>query len=249
MGKLSNKVAVITGGNSGIGLATARLFKSEGATVIINARNAQRLKETEAELGNEFDIIQADVSNVSELDGFYQEIGDKYGKIDVLFLNAGVAYLLPIDSVDEATYDKLFDTNVKGVFFGVQKALPYLAEGSSVLLTTSVVNQKGIANSNAYAATKAAVRSLAQTLSAELVGRGIRVNAISPGPIETPIFGKMGMDDDTLSQMAEGFASMVPLGRFGRAEEVAQTALFFASQDSSFILGAEIVVDGGLAFT
>ncbi|MCL4154695.1 UNVERIFIED_CONTAM: hypothetical protein GTU68_010240 [Idotea baltica] len=249
MGKLSNKVAVITGGNSGIGLATARLFKAEGATVIINARNAKRLEETRAELGDEFDIVQADVSKVSELDTFFKTIGEKYGKIDVLFLNAGVAYLMPLEAIDEATYDKQFDTNVKGVFFGVQKALPYLTEGSSILLTTSVVNQKGIPNSNAYAASKSAVRSLAQTLSAELVGRGIRVNAISPGPIETPIFGKMGMNDEQLSQMAEGFAAMVPMGRFGKSEEVAQTALFFASQDSSFILGAEIVVDGGLAFT
>jgi NAD(P)-dependent dehydrogenase (short-subunit alcohol dehydrogenase family) len=247
MSKLASKVAVITGGNSGIGLASAKRFKAEGATVIINARNEKRLAETLAENGDIFDdVFVADVSNVSDLARFFAQIGEKYGKIDVLFLNAGVAYFAPIELLDEATYDKQFDINVKGVLFGVQKALPYLNEGASILLTTSVVNQQGMANSNAYAATKAAVRSLARSLSAELVGRGIRVNAISPGPIETPIFSKMGLPNEQVGQMAEGIKAGVPLGRFGTPDEVASAALYLASAESSFIVGEELVIAGGM---
>lgn len=247
MTKLANKVAVITGGNSGIGLASAKLFKAEGAKVIINARSAQRLAETQAAHSDAYDdILVADVSSVSDLEQFFTQIGEKYGKIDVLFLNAGVAYFAPIEVIDEATYDKQFDINVKGVLFGVQKALPYLNEGASILLTTSVANQQGMPNSNAYAATKAAVRSLARTLSAELIGRGIRVNAISPGPIETPIFSKMGLPDEQLSAMAEGIKAGVPAGRFGSSEEVANAALFLASSESSYIVGEELVIAGGM---
>lgn len=246
MNRLENKVAVITGGNSGIGLATARLFKAEGAKVIITARNAKRLAETKAELGDEFEILQADVANIDELDSFFSQIGEKYGKIDTLFLNAGVALFAPLEALDEATFDKLYNINVKGVFFGVQKALPYLKEGSSVILNTSIANQVGMPNSSAYGATKAAVRSLARTLSGELIGRGIRVNAVSPGPIETPIYGKMGLPEEAVNELAAGIISQVPLGRFGRADEVAQTALFFASDSSSFIVGAELEVDGGM---
>lgn len=248
MSKLTGKLAVITGGNSGIGLASAEAFKAEGATVVINARNAQRLSETKAQLNGSVDgIYQADVSQVEELESFYQEIADKHGKIDVLFLNAGIAHLLPLDSVTEELFDKLINVNVKGVFFGVQKALPYLNDGASIIVTTSVVNQVGMANSNVYAATKAAVRSLARTLSTELLPRGIRVNAISPGPIETPIFGKMGVPEEQLGQLAEGIQSQIPVGRFGKAEEVAKAAVFYASDDSSFVLGTELEVAGGMA--
>lgn len=247
MSKLEKKVAVITGGNSGIGLASAKRFKAEGATVIVNARNAQRLAETQVENPDLFDdVFVADVSKVSELARFFAQIGEKYGKIDVLFLNAGVAYFAPIELLDEATYDKQFDINVKGVLFGVQKALPYLNEGASILLTTSVVNQRGMANSNAYAASKAAVRSLAISLSAELIGRGIRVNAISPGPIETPIFSKMGLPDEQLGHMAEGIKSGVPLGRFGTPDEVASAAVYLASSESAYIIGEELVIGGGM---
>jgi len=247
MNKLENKVAVVTGGNSGIGLATAKLYKEQGATVIINARNAERLAQTKAELGNEFEILQADVQQISELENFYNQIGEKYGKIDVLFLNAGIANFIPLDLTDEASYDRMMDTNVKGVFFGIQKALPHLAEGASILLTTSVANQKGMAAASVYSATKAAVRSLARTLSTELLPRGIRVNAISPGPIETPIFDKLGMTQEQLDQFASSTAQQIPMGRFGQPEEVAKTALFLATEDSSYIVGAEIEVDGGMA--
>lgn len=246
MSKLQGKIAVVTGGNSGIGLASAQLFKEEGATVIINARNAQRLEETKKELGDTFDVIQADFSKTSEIESFFNQVGEKYGKIDVLFLNAGVAPFAPVEQVDEASFDYLFNVNVKGVFFGVQKAIPFLNEGSSVVFTTSVVNQMGMENASAYAATKAAVGSLTKTLANELIGRGIRVNSLSPGPIETPIFGKIGLDEEQLNEMAQGIISQVPLGRMGQAEELAKAALFLVSDDSSYVVGTELVVDGGM---
>ncbi len=248
MSKLEKKVAVITGGNSGIGLATAQTFKNEGAIVVTNARNQQRLEETQADHGDLFDdVILADVTKVDQLESLFNSVGEKYGQIDVLFLNAGIAKFLPIEHVDDGFYNAHFDTNVRGIIFGVQKALPYLKEGSSIILTTSVVNQMGMANSSVYAATKAAVRSLAQSLSAELVDRGIRVNAVSPGPIETPIFGKMELEQEQIDEMAQGILGKVPLKRFGTSEEVAKAALFLASNDSSFVVGAEIEVDGGMA--
>ena len=247
MGKLNGKVAVITGGNSGIGLATAKLFKEEGATVIINARNEQRLAETKAEFNGTFDaIIQADVSEVSQLESLFNQVGNQFGKIDILFLNAGVALFAPLEALDEDTFDKQFNINVKGVFFGVQKALPHLADGASIIINSSVVNQIGMPNASAYAASKAAVRSLSRTFSAELVGRGIRVNTVSPGPIETPIYGKLGFTEEQTQEMAGGILSQVPLGRFGTPDEIAKTVLFLASDDASYIVGAEIEVDGGM---
>jgi len=247
MTKLKNKIAVITGGNSGIGLATAKLFKEEGATVIINARNSQRLEETKAQYSDYFDeIYTADVSKVDELENFFTTIGEKHGKIDILYLNAGVAYFMPIEDITEETFDTQFGINVKGVLFGVQKALPYLGNGSSVLLTTSVLNQMGMPNSSVYAATKGALRTLTKTIAVELLPKGIRVNAIAPGPIETPIFSKLGMEPQQLDEMAQGIISQVPLGRLGKSEEIAKTALFLASNDSSYFVGAELEIDGGM---
>lgn len=246
MARLENKVTVITGGNSGIGLATAKLFKQEGAEVVINARNEKRLAETKEEVGDAFDVLQLDVSKVDELEAFYAQIGEKYGKIDVLFLNAGIGIFQPFEGWDEATFDHLINVNVKGVFFGVQKALPYLAEGASIIINTSISNQMGMAASSVYAASKAAIRSLARTLSTELLPRGIRVNAVSPGPIATPIYSKLGMPQEQLDEFAEGIKQQVPLGRFGSPEEVANTILFFASPESSYVVGTELEVDGGL---
>lgn len=246
MARLENKVAVITGGNSGIGLATAQLFKKEGATVIINARNEKRLAETKEAVGEDFDVLQLDVSNTAELEQFYAQISEKHGKIDVLFLNAGIGIFQPIDAWDEATFDHLINVNVKGVFFGIQKAIPHLAEGASVIINTSISNQMGMPASSAYAATKAAVRSLARTLSAELLPHGIRINAVSPGPISTPIYSKMGMPEQQLNEFADGIKQQVPLGRFGNPEEVANTILFFASPESSYVVGTELEVDGGM---
>ncbi len=246
MGKLEGKIAVITGGNSGIGLATAKLFQAEGATVIVTARNQKRLEESRQEVGEGIDIIQADVSKVKEIDNLFQTIGEKYGHIDILFANAGVAFFAPLDIIDERFVDHQFDINFKGVLFSVQKALPFLRKGGSILLNTSVVNSKGMPNTSVYAATKAAVRSLARTLAAELTPQGIRVNAIAPGPISTPIYDKMGMPQEQLDQFGQQIMSSVPLQRFGSADELARAALFLASEDSSYILGTELVVDGGM---
>lgn len=246
MKNLSGKVVVITGGNSGIGLASAKAFKAAGAKVIINARNEDRLQQTLKEQGNAFDdVLIADVANVAELEAFYKKIGEKYGKIDLLFLNAGVAYFAPIEVIDEDFYDQQFNVNVKGVLFSVQKALPYLQPGSSIQVTSSVVNQMGMPNASVYAATKAAVRSITRTLAAELAERKIRVNTISPGPIQTPIFGKMGMPEEQVGEMAGQILSQIPLGRFGQSEEIAQAAIFLAQNE--FVTGTEVVVDGGMS--
>lgn len=248
MSKLQGKIAVITGGNSGIGLATSRIFQKEGATVITNARNEKRAEETKTQHGDLFsDIIVADVSKVSELEKLFHTVGEKYGKIDTLFLNAGLGKPSPIEHVTEEAFDYEFGVNVKGVFFSIQKALPFLVEGSSVILNTSIVNQMGMANFSVYSATKAAVRSLAQSLSAELVDRGIRINAVSPGPIETPFFNKTGMTEDQINETAQHILQSVPMKRFGKPEEVAKYVLFLASEDSSFMIGTEVEVDGGMA--
>lgn len=248
MTKLAGKVAVITGGNSGIGLATAQLFKENGALVITNARNEQRLAETQQQFPDLFaDVFRADVSKPEEIASFFKAVGEKYHKIDTLFLNAGLGVPAPIDQVTEAQFDREFDVNVKGVFFSVQQALPLLGKGASVILNTSIVNQKGMPGFSIYSATKAAVRSFARSLSAELVGRGIRVNAVSPGPIETPFFSKTGMSEEQINKVAQGILQGVPLGRFGKAREVANYVLFLASDDSSFMVGTEVEVDGGMA--
>lgn len=246
MGKLENKIAVITGGNSGIGLATAELFKQEGAQVVINARNAKRLAETKEQVGDAFDVLQLDVSKLDELEQFYSQIAEKHGKIDVLFLNAGIGVFQPVEAWDEATFDRVINVNTKGVFFGIQKAIPHLAEGASVVINTSISNQMGMPASSVYAASKAAIRSFARTLSAELLPKGIRINAVSPGPIATPIYGKMGMPQEQLDEFAAGIQSQVPLGRFGTPEEVAKAILFFASPDSAYVVGTELEVDGGM---
>ncbi len=246
MKSLSGKVVVITGGNSGIGLASAHAFKTAGAKVIVNARNEERLQQTRQEYPNAFDdIFIADVTKVDQIESFYQQVANKYGQIDLLFLNAGIALFAPIEAIDEAFYDNIFNVNVKGVLFGIQKALPHLNEGSSIQITSSVVNQMGMPNASVYAATKAAVRSITRTIAAELAERKIRVNSISPGPIETPIFGKMGMAEEQVGEMAGSILSQVPLGRFGQAEEIAQAAIFLAQND--YVTGTEIVVDGGMS--
>lgn len=248
MTKLAGKVAVITGGNSGIGLATARLFKENGAIVITNARNEIRLAETKSQHPDLFaDVFMADVSKPEEIAAFFQAIGKKYDNIDIMFLNAGLGTPGPVDQITEAQFDNVFNVNVKGVFFSVQKALPFLNKGASVILNTSIANQKGMAGFSVYSATKAAVRSFARSLSAELIGRGIRVNAVSPGPIETPFFSKTGMTEDQINEVAQGILQGVPMGRFGKAQEVANYVLFLASDDSSYMVGTEVEVDGGMA--
>lgn len=246
MGKLDGKVAVITGGNSGIGLATAQAFVDQGARVAIMGRDPETLAAALEQLGDGAIGIQGDVRNLGDLDRLYASVRDQLEAIDVLFVNAGVANFQPFEDVDEADFDVQFDVNVKGAYFAVQKSLPLLRDGAAIVLTTSISNQLGDAYTSVYSATKAALRSLARTLSAELVGRGIRVNAISPGPIETPIFGRLGLPQDALDEMAQGLAERVPMKRMGAADEIAKAVLFLASNDSSFVLGHELVVDGGL---
>lgn len=246
MQTLAGKVAVITGGSSGIGLATAKLFVESGAKVAITGRNQQALDAAAKQLGGSVLAIRSDVSKLNELDALFSTIEKKLGRIDVLFANAGVAKFAPATAVAEQFYDELFDINAKGVFFTIQKAMPRLNDNASIILNTSVVNQSGLPNTSVYAATKAAVRSFARSIAAELAGRGIRVNVVSPGPISTPMYAKLGLPKEAVEEFAAGILAQVPLKRFGQPEEVAQTALFLASSASSYVTGVELNVDGGL---
>lgn len=244
--KLEGKTAVITGGNSGIGLATAKLFVRQGAQVAILGRDGKTLEAAARELGPKAIAFKTDVGSLEQLDAAAKEVGSKLGKVDILFANAGIAEFRPMDQIDGAFFDKTFDINVKGVYFTVQKFVPLMRDHGAILLTTSVANQKGWSGTSVYAASKAAVRSFARTLATELLPRNIRVNAISPGPIETPIYGRLGMSPEAVRQMADGILLQTPMHRFGAADEVAKVALFLASDQSSYLTGAEINVDGGL---
>jgi NAD(P)-dependent dehydrogenase (short-subunit alcohol dehydrogenase family) len=246
MKRLENKVAVITGGNSGIGLATAKLFIEEGAKVAIFGRDKKTLDAALTTLGNNGIAIQGDVTKTADLDRLFASTTAAFGKVDVLFANAGVARFSPFAQTDEQVFDDNIDINIKGSFLTVQKALPSLNENASIIFNTSVVNVKGFPGTSAYSASKAALRSLTRTLATELIATGTRVNAVAPGPIDTPIYGRLGMPNEAVEEMAKGFAAMNPMKRFGTPEEVAKTVLFFASTDSSYITGAEIAVDGGM---
>ena len=246
MKRLDGKVAVVTGGNSGIGLATAKRFQEEGAKVAISGRSKQTLDEAVKTIGNGVVAVQSDVSKLADLDKLYAEVARKLGKIDVLFVNAGVAKFAPLAETSESIYDEQFDINIKGAYFTIQKALPFLNDGASIILNTSVAGSTGNEATSAYSATKAALRSLARTAAAELVARGIRVNAVAPGPIVTPIFGKTGLPTEAVDELAKSFLAHVPMKRFGQPEEVASTVAFLASRDASYITGVEINVDGGI---
>jgi NAD(P)-dependent dehydrogenase (short-subunit alcohol dehydrogenase family) len=244
--KLNNKIAAITGGNSGIGLATAQAFIQEGARVVIVGRNQQALDEAVETLGERAIAIQADVANLSDLDRLYASIQERIGKIDIIVVNAGVAPARPLAQVDEAHFDQIMNINVKGAYFTVQKALPVLNDGAAIVLVASAATISGLPGLSVYNASKAALRSLARTFSAELVDRGIRVNTLSPGPIETPIFGKMELPPEVAGEMGAAILGKVPMKRMGKPEEMAKAIVFLASADSSYVLGTELFADGGM---
>ena len=246
-GKLAGKVAVVTGGNSGIGLATAKRFAAEGAQVVITGRRQQQLDEAVASLGTNVTGVQGDVSNLADLDRLYAEVKRQHGRVDVLFANAGGGALAPLGSITEEDYDKTFAINVKGLLFTVQKALPLMPDGGSIILNASIVSIKGMAAFSVYSATKAAVRSFARTWTVDLKARKIRVNALSPGPIDTPGIDGLASTPEERAQVKAGMAAAVPLGRIGDPDEIAKAAVFLASDDSSFVTGIELFVDGGMA--
>lgn len=245
MGKLNGKTAVITGGNSGIGFATAKLFLQEGAKVIITGRKEQAVKDAVKELGNGASGIVSDAGKMSDIDALPAKIAAISPTVDILFANAGIAVFTPFADTTESLFDEQVSINFKGVYFTIQRLLPVIPKGGSVILNSSIVVHLGLEASTAYAASKGAVLSLSKTLASELASREIRVNSISPGPIDTPIYSKLGMPEQALHEFGAGVQAKVPLKRFGAAAEVATLALFLASSDSSFITGTELTVDGG----
>ena len=247
MGKLIGKVAAITGGNSGLGLAIAKRFKAEGASVAILGRNSETLESAVNEIGEDTISSKGDVRSLSDLDDFFSKISEHFGRLDIVVANAGGGKVGPIDQVDEATFDEMTDSNWKGAFFTIQKALPLMGKGGSIQLISSGANLKGLPAFSVYSGTKAAVRSLARCLAAELAPEGIRVNCLSPGCIETPVWTKVGVPADQVDGVKESMIPMIPMQRFGEPEEIASTALFLASDESSYVTGANIAADGGLA--
>lgn len=247
MGQLDEKIAVITGGNSGIGLATAKEFVREGAHVVFTGRDQATIDAAVQNIEVNVIGLRSDVSSLSDLDNLYNTVRKEYGHIDILFANAGIALGNVLGDTDEEFFDRHMKINVKGVYFTVQKALPLLVDGASIILNASIVKDKGFPNFSVYSATKAAVRSFAKSWASDLKDRKIRVNTISPGPIATPIFSRMGLPEEQMKALGEQFASQVPLGRLGQPEEIAKTALFLASDAGSFVNGVDIAVDGGLA--
>lgn len=246
MKRFEDKVVVVTGGNSGIGFETAKRFRSEGAKVVIVGRSADKVASAARELGEDVIPVVADVSDDEALQTAFTTIKDKVGRIDVLFANAGVAYFSPVTDVTPEFFDSITAINQKGLFFTLKYALSLLGEGSSVVVNTSVVNEKGMAASSVYSATKAAARNLVRGFATELAPRGIRVNAVAPGPIETPIFGKSGMPAESLDEFSAAIVAQIPLQRFGKPEEIAAAVAFLASDEASYINGAELPVDGGM---
>jgi NAD(P)-dependent dehydrogenase (short-subunit alcohol dehydrogenase family) len=247
MGKLEGKIALITGGNSGIGLATAKQFVNEGAYVFISGRRDRELAAAVKEIGRNVSGVQGDVSNLGDLDRLFAQIKREKGKLDIVFANAGAARFARLGTITEELFDSIFNTNVKGLLFTVQKALPLLPDGASIILNSSVVGSKGLSMNSVYSATKAAVRSFARTWTTDLKDRRIRVNAVSPGSIDTPGLSDLLASSEAGPQRLQMLRTTVPLGRLGTPDEIAKAVVFLASDDSSYVTGIELFVDGGFA--
>jgi NAD(P)-dependent dehydrogenase (short-subunit alcohol dehydrogenase family) len=247
MNKLQGKTALITGGNSGIGFATAQEFIAQGAKVIITGRNAQAVAEATQKLGKNAYGIVSDAGKYGDIEALPNQIRDFASHLDILFINAGIATFAPLEFADEAHFDSIMDINFKGAFFTLQKTLPLLKSGSSVIFLSSINAHTGMANTAVYAASKAAMNSLARTSATELAPQNIRVNIVSPGPIDTPIFSKTGLSQEQLQGFAETLQQKIPLKRFGESTEVSQLVTFLASDESKFITGSEFIIDGGLS--
>jgi NAD(P)-dependent dehydrogenase (short-subunit alcohol dehydrogenase family) len=247
MGKLDGRIALVTGGNSGIGLATAKHFVNEGAYVFITGRREMELDAAVKEIGSNVTGVQGDVSNLGDLDRLFAQIKREKGRLDIVFANAGVARYAAFGKITEEFYDSIFDINVKGLLFTVQKALPLLPDGASIILNASVVGSKGLSSNSVYSATKAAIRSFARTWTTDLKDRRIRVNAVSPGSTDTPGLSDLLASGEAGEQRKKMISNSIPLGRFGRPDEIAKAVVFLASDDSSYVTGAELFVDGGFA--
>jgi NAD(P)-dependent dehydrogenase (short-subunit alcohol dehydrogenase family) len=247
MSKFQNKTVLVTGGNSGIGLATARAFVNEGARVIITGRDQKTLDLAREELGAQTIVLKNDAGDLQAARELASTLKNRGVTLDAVFVNAGVAKFGAFEAIDEALWDLTFNTNVKGAYFAIQALLPILNEGAAIILNGSINAHLGMPGSSVYAASKAALISFAKTLSAELVGRGIRVNVVSPGPVTTPLYGRLGVPADQLQEMAAGIQAQVPLKRFGTPEEVASAVTYLASKDAAFIVGTELIVDGGMS--
>ena len=247
MGKLEGKIALVTGGSTGIGLATAKEFVGEGAYVFMTGRRESELNAAVKEIGSNVTAVQGDVSKLDDLDRLLAQIKQEKGKLDIVFANAGIAKYAPLGQTSEELFDSIFNINVKGTFFTVQKALPLLSDGAAIIVTSSVVGSKGLSSNSVYSATKAALRSFARTWTTDLKARRIRVNAVSPGTIDTPGLNDLLASAEAGQERVKMISNAVPLGRFGRPEEIAKAVVFLASDDSSYVAGAELFVDGGFA--
>lgn len=247
MSRFKDKVVVVSGGNSGIGLETVKGFLKEGAKVVFSGRRQEALDEVSLTLSGNFKAVLADQSKLKDNGKLIEEAVNAYGKIDVLFVNAGVAYFTPADQIDEDHFDSQFNINIKGPAFLVKNAIPHLKDGAAIIFNTSIVHLKGFDSGAVYSATKGALRAYARVLTTELAPRHIRVNSVAPGPIATPIYDKMGMPKEVVDEMGQNFTSNVPLKRFGESKEIADAVLFLASDEASYINGIELAIDGGLS--
>lgn len=245
MPRFSNKIAVVTGGGSGIGLAAARRLADEGAAVVIVGRHPEALKDAAKAIGGAIDPVTADVAKMDDLSRLFAEVRERHGRIDILFANAGIAKLGPVSEMPPELFDEVMEVNFKGIYYTVQKALPLIADGGSIIFTSSWFTEVGLAGTSVVSASKAAVRNLVRTLASELVNRNIRVNSVSPGVIETPLFGKLGLSEAAAQELGASLLGTIPMKRFGRAEEVASVVAFLASDDASYITGIDLPVDGG----